>query len=59
MGNYRAYVLTPDDHIQAVRFIEAETDEEALEIAGQYVDGCDIELWDCGRKIARLSNKQA
>lgn len=57
MRQYRAYILTQDDHIQTVRIIEAETDEQALEAAKQYVNGCDVELWDRSKKIARLSNK--
>jgi hypothetical protein len=41
---YRAHLINTDDHIQASKVIKAESDESALEIAKQYVDGCDVEL---------------
>src|ERR1700727_1830410 len=46
MGEYRAYILGIDGH----RFVMAKEFS-----SNQLVDGHDVELWDCGRLVARLS----
>ncbi len=58
MRDYRAYILGVDGH----RFIKAKDfssnhpdDAAALKAAKQLHDGHEIELWDCGRLVARLS----
>ena len=58
MGDYRAYILGIDGH----RFIKAKdflgdqpNDAAAMTAAKQLLDGHDVELWDCGRLVARLS----
>jgi hypothetical protein len=58
MRDYRAYILGVEGH----RFIKAKEfssdypdDATALEAAKQLLDGHEVELWDCGRLVARLS----
>ena len=58
MGDYRAYILGIDGH----RFVKVKEfasdlpdDAAALGAAKQLVDGHDVELWDCGRLVARLT----
>ena len=56
---YRAFLVGKDGHIaQPPKIISADTDERAMEIAKQYVDGCDVELWDNDRKIALLTQDE-
>jgi hypothetical protein len=54
---YRVYVLDKNDHIVRRIDLEAEGDTGALDIAQQYVDGHDIELWQGYRIIRRLKSK--
>ena len=58
MRDYRAYILGIDGH----RFVKVKDfssdqpdDAAALSAAKKLVDGHDVELWECGRLIARLS----
>jgi hypothetical protein len=58
MRDYRAYILGIDGH----RFVWVEgflnnhpDDAAALSAAKQLTDKHDIEVWDCGRLVARLS----
>jgi hypothetical protein len=54
MRDYRVYLLDKDDHIVDAHVIRADSDQKAVEAAKQYVDGCNVEVWDGARKIARL-----
>jgi hypothetical protein len=54
MPTYRAYLINRDDRVTSYRPIEAATDEEALELARQFVDGHDVEVWLLDRKVGRL-----
>jgi hypothetical protein len=54
MPTYRAYLINRDDRVTSYRPIEAATDEEALEMARQFVDGHDVEVWLLDRKVGRL-----
>ena len=58
MAGYRAYIIDLNDHIESVRLIEADTDEQAREAAKQFVNGLDVELWCGQKKIAHLSGKK-
>ncbi|MGB7222924.1 hypothetical protein [Bradyrhizobium sp.] len=58
MAAYRAYILTPDDHIAKAVDIFCEDDEAAKEKAKQLVDGHDVELWQLGRKVETLKRTQ-
>src|SRR5579862_488560 len=58
MRDYRAYILGAAGH----RFIKAKEfstdhpdDAAALKAAKQLLDGHEVELWDCGGLVARLS----
>lgn len=58
MRDYRAYILGVDGH----RFIKTKefssdhpNDTSALNAARKLLDGHDVEVWDCGRLVARLS----
>ena len=58
MRDYRAYILGIDGH----RFIRVEDflsnhldDAAALNAAKQLTDKHDVEVWDCGRLVARFS----
>lgn len=55
MPTYRAYLIDQNDRVVSFKPIEAEIDEEAVEAARRYVDGCDVEVWHLDRKVARLS----
>jgi hypothetical protein len=58
MGDYRAYILGIDGHrfVRVKEFASDQPDDAAaLGAAKQLVDGHDVELWDCGRLVARLS----
>ena len=50
MIEYRAYILTPDDHIAKAVNLSCEDDEAAKERAKQLVNGHDVELWQLGRE---------
>jgi hypothetical protein len=54
MPTYRAYLINRDDRVTSYRPIEAATDEEALEIAKQFLHGHDVEVWLLDRKVGRL-----
>ena len=54
MSDYRAYVLDDDDHIIRRHEFEAGDSAAALEIARQYVDGHDVEVWQRSHIIGRL-----
>jgi hypothetical protein len=54
MVGYRAYIMSKDDHIVDAHVIKANTDDEAVKLANIYADGCDVEVWQAARKVARL-----
>jgi hypothetical protein len=54
MPTYRAYLIDAENRVSSYRPIEADTDAAALLAARQFVDGCDVEVWDLDRKIGRL-----
>ena len=57
MAEYRAYILTPDDHIIKAVDLFCPDDEAAKERAKQIVNGHDVELWQLDRKIETLRHK--
>ena len=57
MAEYRAYILTPDDHITKAVDLFCEDDEAAKERARQLVNGHDVELWQLGRKVETIKHK--
>ena len=57
MAEYRAYIMTDDDHIISAIGLECPDDNAAKERAKQFVDGHDVELWQLGRKVATFKHK--
>jgi hypothetical protein len=58
MRDYRAYILGIDGHrfVRVKEFLNDQPDDAtALSAAKKLADGHEVELWDCGRLIARLS----
>jgi hypothetical protein len=52
---YRLYTLGDSDRItRPAAFLEADTDEAAIEQAKQLLDGHDLELWQGKRLVVRL-----
>jgi hypothetical protein len=56
MAEYRAYIMTDDDHIIRAINLDCKDDDAAKEQAKQLVDGHDVELWQLGRKVAILKH---
>jgi hypothetical protein len=56
--DYRAYIIGEHGHFIGVHEIDAPDDNAALEKAKQYQDGLDIEVWQQGRRIARLAGSK-
>ena len=57
--HYRAYLVDKAGHFHGVRVLEdCETDDQAIVMAKQYVNGCDIQLWDRGRPVANIMREQ-
>jgi hypothetical protein len=56
MPTYRAYLIDGNDRVASYKSIDADTDSEALQVARQFVDGCDVEVWDRDRKIGRIAH---
>ena len=55
MPAYRAYLVDPTGHIsRPPHLFEADDDTVAIKKAQQFVDGCDVELWDHDRIVARI-----
>jgi hypothetical protein len=57
MPAYRAYLIDKDDRVESFKPVEADSDEEALEAARQFVDGHDVEVWLLDRMVGRLSTR--
>lgn len=58
MPTYRAYLIDGSDRVSSYRAIDAETDADAMAAARQFVDGCDVEVWQLDRKIGRLEREK-
>jgi hypothetical protein len=54
MPTYRAYLINEDNRVASYKPIEADTDADALQVARQLVNGCDVEVWYLDRRIGRL-----
>jgi hypothetical protein len=58
MRDYRAYILGIDGHrfVKVKDFLSDQPDDAAaLSAAKPFAHGHEVELWDCGRLVARLS----
>jgi hypothetical protein len=54
MPTYRAYLIDENNRVVSYKPVDADSDAEALQAAREFVDGCDVEVWDRDRKIGRL-----
>ena len=54
MGDYRAYLIDADGHIETRVDLDVQSEAAAREKAKQLVDGHAVELWDGATKIARF-----
>ena len=54
MPTYRAYLIDENNRVASYKPVDADSDAEALQAAREFVDGCDVEVWDRDRKIGRL-----
>jgi hypothetical protein len=54
MAEYRVYKIRNDRVAEPPTAIEADTDATAIEQAKQYVEGCDVELWQGVRFVIGL-----
>ena len=55
MPTYRAYLIDENDKIVSFKPVDADADDEALEVAKQFVDGHDVEVWLLDRRVGRLN----
>jgi hypothetical protein len=56
---YRLYTLKHDGHIgDPPLILECADDSEATRQARQHLDGKDLEIWDEGRFVARLTSNE-
>jgi hypothetical protein len=54
MTHYRLYSVGRDGHyLGPAQIIECADDEEACRKASQFVNGCEVELWEGARFITR------
>jgi hypothetical protein len=59
MRAYRAYLVGEDGHFRQVRVLDCENDDSAIEAARQIAVGLAVEVWERGRKIARIAAEPA
>ena len=57
MPMYRAYLIDKDDRVESFKPVEADSDNEALVAARQFVDGHDVEVWLLDRMVGRLTRQ--
>ena len=51
---YRIMLVDEHEKYRGAEVLQCADDQAALEHAQQYVDGCDVELWEHERLVARL-----
>lgn len=58
MASYRLYGLDGVSKVASGEWIEADSDEAAIEAATQMMDGHDCELWQGNRRVAVIPSKE-
>ena len=53
MPSYRAFLLSEYGKAIDAKILDCKNDEDALEEAKQYVDGCSVQVWT-GRRLIGL-----
>jgi hypothetical protein len=57
MPDYRFYIVGHDGHFQSSEaFPDIASDDAALTVALQLIDGHDVEIWNLDRKVAVLDH---
>jgi hypothetical protein len=61
MSYFRCYLLNTADKIVSVDSVEARDDAAAMEMAGRLIlskhtDFAAIEVWDCARRVGKVSS---
>jgi hypothetical protein len=51
---YRAFRVDASGRIYRSHVLDCETDEQAITVARQFIDGHGVQLWDGSRKIANF-----
>jgi len=59
MPSYRFFLVGGNDRYLNVHVCDCSDDAAAIERGAQYVNGVDVEIWDRGRLVKRLSKKTA
>jgi hypothetical protein len=54
VASYRLYGLDGVSNVASGEWIEADSDEAAIEAATKMMDGHDCELWQGPRRVARI-----
>lgn len=54
MGYYRVYLTSDSGYFIGIREINCVTDAEAVAAARRLLEGCDLEVWHRGRRVARI-----
>ena len=57
MLEYRAYIVSDEDHFLGCARLTCAHDDAAVAAARRLVDGHDIELWQAKRMVTRLVHK--
>ena len=59
MSRYRAYVLDENNHIVGLHDFDADTETAALDYAGRYAFGHEVEVWQGFRRVGLLRHKKS
>ena len=57
MAGYRLYCLDGRNKVASGEWVEADSDEAAVEVAKDMMDGQPCELWQRSRLVIRLERK--
>jgi hypothetical protein len=58
MSEYQAYLIGRDGQFHRSILLACKNDTEAKEYAKQFVNGCDVELWQKDRLIDRFKSEE-
>ena len=59
MSRYRAYVLNENNLIVGLHDFDADTETAALDYAGRYAFGHEVEVWQGFRRVGLLRHKKS
>jgi hypothetical protein len=58
MPTYRVFLVDEQNHYKGGEVLECPDDQAVLEHAKAYVDGCDVEVWEEDRAVAKLTTSR-